>query len=409
MTTTAMVLNCGSSSIKYQLIDVGARIVLAKGIVERIGETAPHLRHVSSVGDTGAANSSADGHIDRDVDAADHDAALHAIMQAFDEAGPSLSDAGLAVIGHRVVHGGDRFAEPTLIDDEVEATIKDLSDLAPLHNPPNLDGIRVARAAWPELPHVAVFDTAFHQTIPPEAYTYALDRDIARRYQVRRYGFHGTSVAYVTRTAARMLNRDLDTINAVVLHLGNGASATAVRGGRSVDTSMGLTPLEGLVMGTRSGDIDPGVLFHLRRQAGLGVDDLDDLLNRRSGMLGLSGAGDLREVHRLARSGDADARLALDVYCHRIRHYVGAYVAQLGRVDAIVFTAGVGENDAWVRSRALVGLTPIGIELDRVRNSSGGGRARIISPDGATVAVLVIPTDEEMEIARQSLELVTRG
>jgi acetate kinase len=399
MTTTALVLNCGSSSIKYQLIDVSGRKVLAKGLVERIGEgEGGHLHHVDADGGGQP--------LDRDLEVPDHDTALRAVLQAFDEAGPSLADAGLAAIGHRVVHGGDRFAEPVLIDDDVEATIEDLSDLAPLHNPPNLDGIRVARAAWPDLPHVAVFDTAFHQTIPPEAYTYAIDRKTARRHHVRRYGFHGTSVAYVTRTAARRLDRDLDTFNAIVLHLGNGASVTAVRGGRSVDTSMGLTPLEGLVMGTRSGDLDPGVLFHLHRTGGLDVDELDDLLNRRSGMLGLAGAVDMREVHRMARAGDEEARLALGVYCHRIKHYVGAYVAELGRVDAIVFTAGVGENDAWVRSHALAGLKPIGIEIDQVRNSSDGGLARSISPDDAPVAVLVIPTDEELEIARQSLDLV---
>lgn len=395
MASTVLVLNCGSSSIKYQLVDAETAHVLAKGLVERIGEDEGRLSHTGP-----------DGQLEQNDPIADHETGLAAVLAAFDEAGPSLAEAELRAVGHRVVHGGDRFSQPVLIDDDVERAVSELAGLAPLHNPPNLAGIEVARRAFPDLPHVAVFDTAFHHTLPPVAYTYALDRTIARQHGVRRYGFHGTSVAFVSQQAAHLLGRPLEATNLVVLHLGNGASATAVENGRSVDTSMGLTPLQGLMMGSRTGDIDPGVIFHLRREAGLEADELDDLFNRRSGMLGLAGANDLREVHRLADDGDEDARLALAVYCYRIRGYVGAYCAVLGRVDAIVFTAGVGENDAWVRRRSLAGLERMGIEVDHVRNAAGGGEARVISPDDAAVEVLVVPTNEELEIARQTMAAI---
>ncbi len=376
---TVLVLNCGSSSIKYQLIDPAGPARLAKGIVERIGE---------------------------DDGVADHAAALRQVIAGLEaECGP-LDQLGLAAVGHRIVHGGDRFAEPAVVDDDVERAIEELAPLAPLHNPPGLTALRLARRELPDVPHVAVFDTAFHQTLPPVAYTYALDRELAGRYGVRRYGFHGTSVSFVSREAARLLDRDPADTNLVVLHLGNGASATAVRGGRSVDTSMGLTPLEGLVMGTRTGDLDPGALFYLHREAGLSVDDLDRLVNRSSGLLGLAGANDLREVHRLAKAGDAAAQLARELYCYRIRHYVGAYLAVLGPTHAIVFTAGVGENDSWVRSHSLAGLRHLGVEVDHVRNSFAASRAQVISPDEADVTVLVVPTDEELEIARQAAGLV---
>ncbi len=306
------------------------------------------------------------------------------------------------------MHGGDRFSEPVVIDDQVERTIEELVPLAPLHNPANLEGIRTARRVFPDVPHVAVFDTAFHATLPPYAYSYAIDRDIAKTYGIRRYGFHGTSHAYVSREAARLIGRPVEDSRVIVLHLGNGASAAAVRNGRSVETSMGLTPLEGLVMGTRTGDIDAGVVFHLCREAGMSVNELDDLFNRKSGMLGLAGANDMREVHRLADAGDDEAALALEVYCHRLRKYVGAYFAVLGGVDAVAFTAGVGENDARVRAAALAGLDGLGISVDSARNEAPSADARVISPDGAPVAVLVIPTNEELEIARQALAVTQR-
>jgi acetate kinase len=390
---SVLVVNCGSSSIKYQLIDADSEQSLAKGLVERIGEQESRLQHES-----------AGGEVVRETALPDHEAGLRAVLDAFAEGGPSLADAGLTVVGHRVVHGGDRFADPALVDDAVLDAIRDLVPLAPLHNPANLEGIEVARRVFPDLPQVAVFDTAFHQTLPPSAYTYALDRQVARRYGIRRYGFHGTSHSYVSREAARRLGRD--DVALVVLHLGNGASASAVLGGRCLDTSMGLTPLEGLVMGTRSGDLDPAVVFHLRRVAGMSIDDVDALLNKQSGMLGLAGANDLREVWRLADEGDADAAVALEVYAYRIRKYIGAYAAALGRLDAIVFTAGVGENDARMRARVIEGLAGLGVLLDPTRNADPAHHGGLITADESRVAALVVPTNEELEIARAALSLL---
>lgn len=386
-----LVLNCGSSSIKYQLVDVTSGDRYARGLVERIGEDAGLLTHNGSAGE-----------FVRDERVADHESGLRAVLAAFEEAGPALDGVGMIAVGHRVVHGGDRFAKPVVLDDETIVAIDDLAALAPLHNPANVAGIRVARAELPEVPHVAVFDTAFHQTMSEHAYTYAVPRNWATDYGVRRYGFHGTSVAYVSREAARLLDRRVADTDLIVAHLGNGASITAVAGGRSVDTSMGMTPLEGLVMGTRSGDVDPALAGHLQRVAGLAVDEVDDVLNRESGLLALAGANDMREVHRRAESGDDGARLALDVYCYRLRKYVGAFYAALGHVDAVVFTAGVGENDAAVRGQALAGLERLGIAVDPDRNAAEQAGPRVISSEGSEVTVLVVPTDEELEIARQA-------
>lgn len=364
-----LVLNCGSSSVKYRLYEDSAAV--DGGLVERIGE--------------------ADG------GPADHQTALREVMERLDL-------AGLTAVGHRVVHGGMRFAEPTLIDDGVVEAITELVPLAPLHNPANLAGIAVTRQLLPDLPQVAVFDTAFHRTLPDAAATYALDVDIAKRYRIRRYGFHGTSHAYVSRRTAELLDRPYAETNTITLHLGNGASACAVAGGRSVATSMGMSPLEGLVMGTRSGDVDPTVVFHLRREAGMGVDEIDDLLNHRSGLAGLTGANDMREVLRRKAAGDEAAGLAFDVYCWRIRSYVGAYYAVLGRLDAITFTAGVGEHAAPVRAAALDGLDRLGIAVDPERNGADGDR--VISHPESPVAVCVIATDEEREIARETAAVV---
>jgi acetate kinase len=357
------VVNCGSSSLKYRLVDTCTGTAVDAGVIERV---------------------------------TDYTAALATALER-------VGDVRIDCVAHRVVHGGERFTAPVVVDDAVLDELRELSVLAPLHNPVNVLGIEVARRALPELPHVAVFDTAFHTTLPPHAYTYAVPREWAREHGVRRYGFHGTSNAYVSRAAAALLRRELDETNLIVLHLGNGASATAIAGGRSVDTSMGLTPLEGLVMGTRSGDVDPALVLHLRRTAGLGVEEIEDVLNSGSGLLGLAAAGDMREVHRRIAAGDADAALALDVYCYRIRKYVGAYCAALGRVDAIVFTAGVGEHDPTVRAMALAGLERFGIVIDAKPNEAG---ATIISPPDAETAVLVVPTDEELEIANQAAALI---
>jgi acetate kinase len=362
--TRVLVLNSGSSSVKYRLFDGSA--TAAKGLIERIGEAG------------GAAP--------------DHRVALQQIMDAIDL-------DGLAAVGHRVVHGGARFTGPTVLDDEVVAQIEAVVALAPLHNPAALSGIAVARKLLPDVPQVAVFDTAFHTTIPPEGVTWAIDAELAARWQIRRYGFHGTSHAYVARRTATLLGRPPAETNVITLHLGNGASACAVRGGRSVATSMGMSPQGGLVMGTRSGDIDPTVVFHLHRVAGLPLDEIERSLTRHAGLQGLTGENDVRAVLDRRAGGDPAATLAFDVYCRRIREYVGAYLAVLGRVDAITFTAGVGENSPAVRAASLSGLEPLGIAIDPARNDRAD---QIISPDNAPISVCVIPTDEELEIATQS-------
>ncbi|MEU6813177.1 acetate kinase [Streptomyces sp. NPDC046831] len=395
--TRVLVLNSGSSSVKYQLLDMRDATRLAVGLVERIGEQTSRLTH-TCVG-TGATR-------EQNGPIADHDAALKALSEELARDGVGLDSPELAAIGHRVVHGGMFFTEPTVVDDAVLTEIERLIPVAPLHNPANLTGIRTAMALRPDLPQVAVFDTAFHTTMPEAAARYAIDVKIADRYRVRRYGFHGTSHAYVSRTAAKLLGRAPEDVNVIVLHLGNGASASAVRGGRCVDTSMGLTPLEGLVMGTRSGDVDPAVVFHLQRVGGMSMDEVDTLLNKRSGLFGLCGDNDMREIQRRIDEGDREAALAFDIYIHRLRKYIGAYYAVLGTVDAVVFTAGVGENAARVREAAVAGLEGLGLAVDAERNAVRADRARLISPDGARTAVAVVPTDEELEIATQTYALV---
>ena len=403
-----LVINSGSSSFKYQLIEMHTETTLASGLIERIGETsggATHtVRRVTARGEEPVDTFSDD--FERELPIADHTAGFAIMIDAFRAHGPSLTEHPPVALGHRVVHGGARFYEPTLITPQVQRDIDELSALAPLHNPGAVQGIEAAVQAFPDVPHVAIFDTAFHQTLPPEAFTYAINADLAERFRVRRYGFHGTSHRFVVHAGAEFIGRPVAALNQIVLHLGNGASVCAVKGGRSVETSMGMTPLEGLVMGTRSGDIDPGALFHLHRKAGLGIDDLDELLNRGSGLLGLTGRGDMRDVISAALSGDGPSQLALDVYLHRIKHYIGAYYAQLGRVDVISFTAGVGENTALVRERSLAGLEALGIRIDPERNFSTSRALRVISTDDSAVTVLVVPTNEELEIARQTLSVV---
>jgi acetate kinase len=293
-----------------------------------------------------------------------------------------------------------------LIDDDVVAAIRDLIPLAPLHNPSNLLGIEEARRRFPHVPHVAVFDTAFHQTLPSHAYRYAVPRDLYERYQVRRYGFHGSSHAYVAKEAARHLGRAPETVNLVTLHLGNGATAAAIAAGRSVDTSMGLTPLEGLVMGTRCGDLDPALHFYLLRQTGMAPAELEKLLNSGSGLKGLCGVADMREIQGRAAAGDGEAALALEIFCYRVKKYLGAYAAALGHVDAVVFTGGIGENSAVVRGKVCAGLENLGVALDETRNAAAAGAPAQISREDSAVAVLVVPTDEELEIARQAMAVI---
>jgi acetate kinase len=374
--TRVLVLNTGSSSIKYQVLEMDGRTVLADGLLERIGEQGGTV--------------------------ADHREGFGRVLDSLDDL-----TRDLAGIGHRVVHGGERFSAPALIDDQAIEAIRDLIPLAPLHNPSNLAGIELAMAAFPGVPQVAVFDTAFHRTIPPHAYRYALPEALARRLRIRRYGFHGTSHAYVSRTAAAHLGKPPAEVNLITMHLGNGASMAAVAGGRCIDTSMGLTPLEGLVMGTRSGDLDPAIVFYLHREAGLSLDEIDALLNRQSGLKGLTGVNDVRQVEQRAAAGDAAAAGALDLYCYRILKYIGAYAVALGRVDALVFTAGVGENSDLVRARVCKGLESFGVRLDTDRNAARSARARTVSSADSAVAVLIVPTNEELEIAEQTLRVIT--
>ncbi|MET9553946.1 acetate kinase [Streptomyces sp. NPDC006645] len=394
--TRVLVLNSGSSSVKYQLLDMRDGSRLAAGLVERIGESTSRLAHTPPTGEAR----------ERTERIADHTRALSAVAEELAHDGIGLDSPELAAIGHRVVHGGPEFSAPAVIDDAVLAEIERLVPLAPLHNPANITGIRTARALRPDLPQVAVFDTAFHSTMPESAARYAIDVATADAHRIRRYGFHGTSHAYVSRRAAELLGRAPEELNLIVLHLGNGASASAVAGGRCVDTSMGLTPLEGLVMGTRSGDIDPAVVFHLERVAEMGTDEIDELLNKKSGLAGLCGDNDMREIRRRVDAGDAAATLAFEIYIHRLKKYIGAYYAVLGRVDAVVFTAGVGENAAPVRAAAIAGLGELGLVVDARLNAVRSGEPRLVSPEHARVAVAVVPTDEEMEIARQTFALV---
>lgn len=391
-----LVVNSGSSSIKYQIIDMDTEQLLTKGLIERIGTDHGVINHTAPDGQKHT--------FERPV--LDHIAGFRAMVDACDRFGPQLAETGIMAVGHRLVQGGARFIEPTVIDDAVVRTVEDLSPLAPLHNPPNLLGVQAARKTFPDIPHVGIFDTAFHQTMPPEAYTYAIDTNLARQFRIRRYGFHGTSHKYVSELAAGYLQMPLESVNTIVLHIGNGVSVTAVQGGKSVETSMGMTPLEGLVMGTRSGDIDPGILFHLHRQASMTPEQLDDMLNRRSGLLGMTGSSDMRDVMDSVSRGEPRAELALATYCHRLKGYIGAYYAHLGRVDAIAFTAGVGENVPEIRARTLSGLEHMGIRLDEHANNEHGDGIRRISAHNSEVAVLVIPTNEELEIARQAMQAI---
>ena len=375
-----LVINSGSSSLKYELVEPDSGIERAGGGIQQIGEPSSRV--------------------------ADHEEALRLAFDQMAEAGVDLKSCGLLAVGHRVVHGGQDFYRPTLLDDARIADLDKLSELAPLHNPPAMQGIKVARKLLPDVAHIAVFDTAYFHNLPAAAATYAMNRELAERYQIRRYGFHGTSHRYVSEQAAAFLGRPLDSLNQIVLHLGNGASASAIAGGRPVDTSMGLTPLEGLVMGTRSGDIDPGVISYLWRSAKMDMDKIESMLNNRSGVWGLAGERDFRRLHAMIESGDSSAQLAYDVFIHRLRKYIGAYLAVLGHTDVVSFTAGIGENDSAVRRDAVAGLEQLGIVLDEGRNISGGKGAQRISADDSPVTVLVVPTNEELAIARDCASLL---
>ena len=395
-----LVINCGSSSIKYQLFDMPDGRVLARGLVERIGEPLSAMHHEAN-GRRRTTQCAVGGHAD----------GIALILRSLVE-GPDgvISDVSmLGAVGHRVVHGSDQFVESCLIDEKVIEAVERFSDLAPLHNPPNLVGIRAAMAALPGVAHVAVFDTAFHQTMPARAYMYALPYELYEKHGIRRYGFHGTSHRYVSMVGSDMLGLPLSETNLITCHLGNGASITAVRDGSSVDTSMGMTPLEGVAMGTRCGDIDPAITFVLADREGLDLDTIRRLYNQKSGLLGLSGvSNDMREVLSAAEGGSARARLALDVYCYRIVKYIGAYKAILTRVDALVFTGGVGENCASIRKAVCRELGCLGMNLDCGANDRHSAAAADISTPQSPTKILVIPTDEEKMIALDTLKLVSR-
>ncbi|RLG96157.1 acetate kinase [Candidatus Bathyarchaeota archaeon] len=396
-----LVINCGSSSIKYSLIDIESEETLVQGIVEKIGEEHSIFRQ-RVLG----------REVERRVKVRNHKDGLKLILDSLKSpsTGVIRDQSEISAVGHRVVHGGSDFVESTVIDDKVIETIRKYSSLAPLHNPPNLTGITILRELLPGIPHVAVFDTAFHQTMPEVAYLYPIPYEYYEKYGVRRYGFHGVSHRYVSQRAAEILGRDIRELKIITCHLGNGCSITAVDRGRSVDTSMGFTPLEGVPMGTRSGDIDPSIIQFLAEVENLTLNEIYEILNKRSGLLGLSGvSNDVREIKKAADSGDHRAEIALEILAYRVKKYIGAYAAVMGGVDAIVFTAGIGENAHYIRSKICEGLEFLGVILDEDRNRNPAEWNGVISAENSRVKVLVVPTREDLIIAKETLEAVTKA
>ena len=395
-----VVVNSGSSSVKYEAFELEDMSLASKGLLEIAGPNDRKLRHQwlapSGKWEQIVETRSCAGPLET----------FSFILEVADRARSGRAIPEVFGVGHRVVHGGEKFREPAIIDDATLKAIEDLVPLAPLHNPANVTGIRMMRDLLPHAPQVAVFDTAFHQTMPPRAFHYALPDGFYRLHGARRYGFHGSSHKYVAREAARHLGAPPERLNLVTLHLGNGASAAAIEGGRSIDTSMGLTPLEGLIMGTRCGDLDPALHFYLERITGKPFAEIEKILNKESGLKGICGTNDMREIQSRAQGGDESAELALDMFCYRVRKYVGAYFAALGSLDAIVFTGGIGENSAVVRSRSCERMSGLGILLDEGKNGAAAGGNREIHAGGSKVKILVIPTDEEREIAQQTVEAI---
>ncbi len=399
-----LVINSGSSSIKFQLLDMKNESVLATGLVERIGEEEGLIKCTLYPG-------TADEYVVKFAESiTNHDIGMRRAVDILSD-----SDKGVIVdrndidaIGHRVVHGGEDFQAPTLITEEVVKAIEKNVPLAPLHNPANLDGLRVAQELFGEVPQVAIFDTAFHQSIPPHAYHYAIPFELYEKYRIRRYGFHGTSHKFVAQECAKCMGRPPEELNLITIHLGNGCSMTAVKNGKSIDTTLGLTPLEGLVMGTRSGDVDPAIHAFLIRNCDMDIDQIDDLLNKASGLKGLCGMNDMRDIHDAIAEGDNRAELALAVQTYRNKKYIGAFTAVLGRVDGIVFTAGIGENDEVVREKSLEGLEQFGILLDKEINNQRIKQPVRLSSDASRIEVWGIPTNEELAIARETKELLTQ-
>ena len=398
--TYALVLNSGSSSIKFQVLDPTADAndePLVSGLVEQIGEPQGSIT-IKIRGEKYSVQEPI----------ADHSVGLERSFQIMTEHGVGPHDVDISAVGHRVVHGGKVFSEPELINDQVVEMIRDIIPLAPLHNPANVDGIVVAREILPDIPHVAVFDTGFFADMPPAAALYAINAKGAGENGVRRYGFHGTSHEFISQQVPALLGKDPKSVIQIVLHLCIGSSCSAVQGGHAIDTSMGMTPLAGLVMGTRSGDIDPGIIFHLYRTAGLSIDEIDTLLNRQSGIKGMSGVNDFRELRQMIEDGDTDAWSAYNIYIHQLRRYIGSYMIALGRVDAITFTAGVGENAKFVREDAMADLEMYGIKIDPERNALPNDGPREISTDDSAVKVFVVPTNEELAIAQKATALAKK-
>ena len=397
-----LIINSGSSSIKFQLIDMAGELVLINGLVERIGETDSYV--TAAIRPRTERQTS----IERKGRVTDHKDGMRAVVELLTDAehGVLKSLDDIDGIGHRVVHGGEDFQEPTIIDTAVIAAIRKNSELAPLHNPANLDGIEVARELLPAITQVAVFDTAFHQTIPEQAHIYALPYELYTNHQVRRYGFHGTSHKFVAGECARLINRPIDSCNFITVHLGNGCSMTAIENGKSIDTTLGMTPLEGLVMGTRSGDVDPAIHAFLNRSKRMSLTEIDQMLNKESGLKGICGMNDMRDIHAAAEGGDQRARLAVAVQTYRNKKYIGAYMAVLGRVDALIFTAGIGENDDIVRARSVAGLSCFGLEIDELHNKGRKKEPSLISSDKSTIPIWVIPTNEELAIARETASIL---
>lgn len=397
-----LVVNTGSSSLKYGLYDTERETMLAEGLIERIGEPSGAVTHRARPGGGGGRS------LQRVESIKDHRRAMERAVSLLVDPGKGAVGhrAEIDAVSHRVVHGGEAFSDAVIVDATVLEAIRRCADLAPLHNPANLVGIEVARSVFREVPHVAVFDTAFHQTMPPRAYRYAVPSALYRDFGVRRYGFHGTSHAYVSAGAAAFLDRPIEELNLITLHLGNGASMAAIQSGRCVDTTMGMTPLEGLVMGTRSGDVDPALPIFLSKAVGMSIGQIDDLLNRESGLKGLCGSSDMRDVIRRKDAGEPEAALALEIYAYRIRKTIGGFHAVLGRLDALVFTAGIGEHASEIRMRAVEGLEGIGIRIDPRRNGNEGTGARAVGPVDSAVAVLVIPTNEELAMALAARRLL---
>lgn len=394
-----LVINCGSSSLKYQLIDMGDDSVLAKGLVERIGIEGSVIKHDTTGKDR----------VTIQEPMKDHKKALELVLDAIanKEYGAIKSMDEIGAVGHRVVHGGEKFSESVIIDDDVMKAIEDCIELAPLHNPPNIMGIEACQELMPSTPMVAVFDTAFHQTIPMKNYIYPLPYEYYEEYKIRRYGFHGTSHKYVSQRAADILNKDIKDLNIVTCHLGNGASVTAVKGGKSIDTSMGFTPLAGLAMGTRSGDIDPAIIPFIMEKEDVDFDEVNDILNKKSGVLGISGiSSDFRDLEDAMLDGDKRAKLALDIFCNRVTKFIAAYAAQMCHIDVLVFTAGIGENSDIIRAGVCEGLECLNIIIDKELNKVRGKEA-IISKNIGGVTIMVVPTNEEYMIAKDTLELVS--